>query len=122
MANRYLTQFFYSFWKKPVLVAGKISLSAAAAVSSFDIPGVATVVKTGTGEYTVTLQDKYVKLISLQLSSSDSTQDLLVDSKSIDVVSAKTFKIITKVAGSPANITAACSVYVNLLASNSSVD
>jgi hypothetical protein len=122
MANRYLTQFFYSLWKKPVLVSGKISLSAAAAVSSFDIPGVATVAKTGTGEYTVTLQDKYCKLISLQLSASDSTQDLLVDSKSIDVVSAKTFKIITKVAGSAANITAACTVYVNLLASNSSVD
>ena len=121
MANRYLTQFFYSFWKKPVLVSGKISLSAAA-VSSFDIPGVLSVVKTGTGEYTVTLQDKYSKLISLQLSSSDSTQDLLVDSKSIDVVSAKTFKIITKVAGTAANITAACSIYVNLLASNSSVD
>lgn len=121
MANRYFSQFFYSLLKKPVFIGGKIALNSSAAVTSFDIDGVASVVKTGTGEYTVTLQDKYNKLVSIQGSNVDSAQDLAIAFTSIDVTSTKTFKVITKVAGTAANITDACDIYLDLILSNSSV-
>lgn len=121
MANRYFTQFFYTFFKKPVLIAGKVSLSAAAAVSSFDIPGVATVVKNGTGTYDITLQDKYYSVKCALASSLGSTQDLEVDFVSIDPQGTKIVKVQTKVAGTVADVTDACEVHLSVLFNDSSV-
>jgi hypothetical protein len=119
MANRNLNQ-VQSLYHKAVLLGGKISLSAAAAVSSSDLVGM-TVAKTGTGEYTITLADKWSKLINIGCSVVDSTQDLVVVYESVSLTS-KTFKVITKVAGSAANVTDACDLYLQVLLSNSSVD
>lgn len=120
MASRYFTQFFYSFFKKPVLIAGSISLAANASVSGSSIKGVSSVSKTGTGEYTVTLSDEYYALFFASAAVSDSTEDIAV---SVDAVSlsSKTFKVVTKVAGSAANVTDDCTVYVQLVLSNTSV-
>ena len=120
MANRYFTQFMYSFFKKPVILAGKIPLSAAAAVDSYSIKGVASVTKTGTGLYLITLDDKYFAVGSASASVSDSTQDIAVSIDAINL-SSKTMNLTTKVAGSAANVTDACDVYINLLLSNSSI-
>lgn len=120
MANRYFTQFFYSFFKKPVMIAGKIPLSSAAAVGTVAIKGVASVTKTGTGEYTVLLSDEYYGLESIHAGIVDSAQNLHVDFASIDLPN-KSFKIVTKVAGVVANVSDACDIYVQLVLSNSSV-
>jgi hypothetical protein len=120
MANRYFTQFFYSFFKKPILIAGKIPLSAAAAVGTVAIKGVASVVKSGTGLYTVTLEDKYFELVSIGASVADSAEDLAIDFASIDLT-AKTFVIQTKVAGVIDDVSDACDVYINLVLNDSSV-
>lgn len=120
MANRYFTQFFYSFFKKPVMIAGKIPLSSAAAVGTVEIKGVASVAKTGTGLYLVTLQDQYFALESIHAGIVDSAQNLHVDFKNINL-SAKTFEIETKVAGTVANVSDACDIYIQLILSNSSV-
>lgn len=119
-ANRYLTQFFYSFFKKPSLVAGKIPLSSAAAVGTVSIKGITSVVKTGTGEYTITFNDSHFSLEHLSAVALDSTEDLVCDFKTYNA-SAKTIILVTKVAGSAANVTDACEVYVSFLFNDSSV-
>lgn len=53
--------------------------------------GVATFARTGTGEYTITLQDKYQRLMSAQLTVLAATAvDLVAQLKSEDVAGAKT--------------------------------
>lgn len=121
MANRYFTQFFYTFFKKPVMIAGKIPLSSAAAVGSVSIKGVASVVKTGTGVYEVTLEDQYYAVESILAGISDSTQNLHVEFQNIDLPS-KTFEIVTKVAGTVANVSDACDIYIQAVLSNSSIN
>jgi hypothetical protein len=120
MAARYFTQFFYSFFKKPVLIAGKISLSAAAAVSSFDIPGVASVTKNGAGTYDIVLQDRYYAVVSFSSGVADSAEDLVVDFVSV-LPQSKTLSIKTKVAGVVADVTDACTVTLSLIFNDSSV-
>lgn len=121
IANRYFTQFMYSFFKKPVILAGKIPLSSSAAVGLVSIKGVLSVVKTGTGLYQITLDDKYSAMGCPLAVVSDSTQDIAVSIDSVNL-SAKTMTLTTKVAGSAANVTDACDIYIQLFLSNSSVD
>ena len=120
MANRYFTQFFYSFFKKPVMIAGSIPLSASAAVGTVAIKGVASVVKTGTGIYLVTLEDEYYALGSAQAGVIDSAENLKVVFASVNLP-AKTFQLKTMVAGSFADVTDACEISLQLVLSNSSV-
>jgi len=102
------------------MIAGKIPLSASAAVGTVAIEGIASVAKTGTGLYLVTLQDQYFALGSIHAGIVDSAQNLHVDFKNINLP-AKTFEIETKVAGTVANVSDACDIYVQLVLSNSSV-
>lgn len=121
MANRYFTQFFFSFFKKPVLIAGKIPLNSSAAVGTVSIKGVTSVAKTGTGTYLVTLNDSYAGgLVGASLVVADSAQDLLVDLSTV-ASTGKTLTLVTKVAGTAANVTDACDIYMTLLLSDSSV-
>ena len=121
MANRYFTQFFYSFFKKPVLIGGSIPLSASAAVGVVDIKGIQSVVKSGTGIYTVTLSDKYYKLISASAGVIDSAENLKFVFTDFNLPN-KTFKIKSMVAGSFADVSDACEISLLLVLSNSSVD
>jgi hypothetical protein len=120
MANRYFTQFFYSFFKKPVLIAGKIPLSAAAAVGTVAIKGVASVAKSGTGTYLVTLDDAYNELVAASVVVADSAQDLVVDLSTV-ASNGQTLTLVTKVAGTAADVSDACTIYLSLTLSNSSV-
>jgi len=121
MANRYFQQFFHSFTKNLTGLHGIISINSSAAVTGETING-ATVAKTGTGEYTITLDDKYpaIEACELQLEAATAV-DLVPQVVSTDVVGAKTivFKLL---AGSTAtNPSAACKVHVALRLRNSSV-
>jgi len=118
--NRYLNQFFYSFLKKPVLIAAKIPLSASAAVGTIVGKGIASVSKTGTGEYTITFSDSHYALSDLKATVLDSAQDLVVDFKTLNL-SAKTVIMVTKVAGVAADVSDACEVYASFLFNDTSV-
>lgn len=120
MANRYFTQFFYTFFKKPTLLAGKIPLTSAAAVGTVAIKGIKSVVKTGTGEYTITFEDAYPSLHFLAAHDLDSAENLVCHFKTYNAT-AKTIILVTKVAGTAANVTDACEIYVSFLFNNSSV-
>lgn len=121
MANRHFNAPVQSLWHKPILVGGKIALSAAAAVTSSDIKG-ASVAKTGTGEYTITLEDKFSGMIGASLVAADNAaKDLVLELKSINL-SAKTMIVVTKIAGVAANTDEALDIWVTLHLNNSSVD
>ena len=109
----------YSPGNKDVVLAGKISLSAAAAVDSSDIP-FASVAKTGTGEYTITLDDAYQALRSCTMSM-QTAEDLTARISSHDVASAKTIVIETATAATATDATAAAEIHVHLSLKDSSV-
>lgn len=123
MANRHFNAPVQSLWHKPILVAGTISLNASAAVTGSTIKG-ASVAKTGTGEYTITLEDKFSELISISVQvGGNVSEDLFGSVGAVDVASAKTIEVLTVAnTGAAANATAATTLYVTAMLSNSSVD
>jgi hypothetical protein len=119
MASRYFKQFVLTPTNRQVMLSGVVKLSAAAAVDSATIP-YASVTKTDTGEYTITLDDKYVELRSAQLTMQTS-EDVQARLASNDVSSAKTLVVETATAGSAADVTAAAEIHVTLILKDSSV-
>ncbi len=102
------------------MIAGSIPLSSAAAVGTVAIKGVASVSKTGTGEYTVTLEDEYYAVCSVSAAVIDSAENLKIVFADIDLPS-KTFKVKTMIAGSFDDVSDACEISLQLVLSNSSV-
>lgn len=119
MANRMFQQFFYSFTKGLVGVHGYVDIAADASVAASVIRG-GVVTKTDTGEYTLTLEDQYVGLESVQLCVQAAVPvDLVPQVLSADVVSAKTIVFSLLDTGVPTDPAAACRVYISVLMKNS---
>ena len=90
MADRYFRQFVLTQDARQVIIAGQITLNSSAAVTANSFNNlVSSVAKSGTGEYTITLADKYVELKSAQISY-EGAGDVVLRVKSTDVSSAKT--------------------------------
>lgn len=104
---------------RQVHLAGIISLNSSAAVTASSIP-LASAAKTGTGEYTITLQDPYVELRSLNVSAL-SSEDITVRIKSHSVSSARTLVIETLIAGVVDDVSAAAELHVSIILKDSSV-
>lgn len=122
MANRHFNAPVQSLWHKPILVAGAISINSSAAVTGSTIKG-ASVAKTGTGAYTITLEDKFSKLISISVQAAGSAAAIWGDVGAVDVTGARTIQVITSNAsGAPTDVGAAVTLYVTAMLSNSSVD
>lgn len=102
------------------MIAGKIPLNASAAVGTVAIKGVASVTKTGTGTYLVTLDDAYSGLQGASVVVADSAQDLVVDLSTV-ASTGQTLTLVTKVAGTAADVSDACDIYLTLILNNSSV-
>jgi len=103
------------------MIAGSIPLSSAAAVGTVAIKGIASVVKSGTGIYDVTLEDEYYALCSASAGVIDSTENLKVVFSDFDLPS-KTFKVKTMVAGSFDDVSDACEISLQIVLSNSSIN
>lgn len=72
-----------------------VTIGASGAVTSTVSAGVATVAKSATGRYTVTLQDKYVRLLHVSVVHINSTtEDLQWHVTAEDVASAKTIGLV----------------------------
>lgn len=119
MASRYFKQFVLTPTNRQVMLSGIVSLDAAGAVTSSTVP-FATASKSGTGEYTLTLDDKYVELRSAQVTAQTS-EDLVPRIASHDVSSAKTVVLETATAGTATDPTAAAELHVTLILKDSSV-
>ena len=121
MANRNYAPLLGSLSRKVVVLAGQINLSAAGAVVSESIVG-ASVAKTGTGTYTITLDDKYAACLSCNLTFQAATAvNLVPQVSSIDVVTNKTIVFKLLAAAVATDPSAVCVVNVSLLLSNTSV-
>ncbi len=106
----------FSFHRNVARIEGVIDLSAAAAVeSSTEILG-ASVAKTGTGEYTVTLERPYKGHIACVTQFESSTDvDIACQLDSIDVTSASKTIVIKTMAGAvPTDVSAAASIHIYL--------
>ena len=103
--------------KNTLTIEGNIDLNASAAVlATTDIAG-ATVAKTGTGEYTITLGKGYKSEVNCQLTvKSDTDADVVAQIDSIDVTaSTKTVVIKTMVGAVPTDVSGATTVYFMLV-------
>lgn len=122
MANRLMQQFMYSFTKGLTSIHGSIAIASDASVTSFSAPGVASVVRTSAGLYTITLSDNYNALVSIgaQVQAAVAV-DLVAQLKSADVVSAKTVAINLLTGAVATDPAAAIVLYFQILVRNSSV-
>lgn len=122
MANRNLAPIKGALDRGVVLLQGLISIAADASVSAVDIVGVESVENTGTGEYTITLEDQYNVLKSVQLQVGAAVAvDLVPQVLSEDVAGDKTIVFNLLAAAVPTDPAAVTSVYVSLVLKNSSV-
>jgi hypothetical protein len=121
MSSRYFKQFTLTPDVRSIRLAGTISLNSSAAVTGFDIPFVESVEKTGTGEYTITLQDRYVTLRSVQLSVMGADAAVSAKPVSEDVNGAKTIVINTVDTGAAADVTVAATILIDVALKDSSV-
>lgn len=122
MANRYLKQHKGHMNTGVVLLEGRLDIHTDASVlSTTDFLGGA-ITKTGTGEYTITLEDTYNKLLACNLTLSAATPvDLVPQVTSEDVDGAKTIVFSLCAAAVATDPSAATSVYISLKLKDSSV-
>lgn len=109
--------------KELVTLVGKVAISSGAAVGTKVGRGF-SIAKTATGEYTVTLQDKYMQLLGASFSVEGSgTIVVLPELKSEDVAGAGTLiiKTTTKSTGATADTSVAFTLRLTLHLRNSSV-
>lgn len=100
-------------------IEGYIGLTGAAAIDSDNtLLNAAAVAKTGTGEYTVTLDRKYKSLYNCQVSfESDTDVDITLQIDAIDVAgtsAAKTVVIKTMVGAVPTDVSNASRIFLYL--------
>lgn len=65
MANRRLTQFFYTPHMMPVLIDGNVAIGATGAVGTTNGPGISSVTRLAAGVYKIKLQDNYFKFYGM---------------------------------------------------------
>lgn len=64
MANRYMQQFLFGFNHMLTFLQGNVAIGASGAVGALQGSGISSVVKNSTGNYTIVLEDKYMKFLS----------------------------------------------------------
>lgn len=105
------------------MIAGKISIAADATVSSNTLGSlVASVARTGAGEYTITLSDSYnaIQSINCQLLAATAV-DLVPQVKSETATSTKLIVINLNAGATPTDPAAVCTLYVNIVLNASSI-
>lgn len=123
MAAGYYKQFVLTRDVRHIQLAGKISLSSSAAVTTIDVPQVASVVKTGTGAYTITLSTPFVHTRALQFTAASATQyvGVHVTSDTTSNAASPQITIVTTVAGAAADVTSATDIHAILVFKDSGV-
>lgn len=107
----------------PVAAAAAVTLAGGVdGVASSTIKG-ASVVRSGVGQYTVTLEDKYYALMDLQLTLKAATPvDLVPQQLSDDVAGAKTIVFSLLAGATPTEVAAPCVVNFKAFLRNSAVE
>src|SRR5687768_141843 len=129
MANRHFSQNIFAMERGMVILSGSFAVAAdasatanTAAVLANTFPGVLSVVKSSTATYTITLQDKYIRLLGISLSVVGGTVLDVKQSTAPAVSSATPTITLITTNGSmveTANTTTVATVYVTLFLRNS---
>jgi len=121
MSNRYYTsQFSHSFERMLVSLMGNITAGSGSNLSVVGLKG-AAIAKTGTGLYTITLEDKYKAMIGLSITMKSAlASDIQAQVVSEDVSSAQTIVIRTTVAGVATDIPSGDGMIIRIDLRNSS--
>lgn len=107
--------------KEVKVLSGILSIAADASVSSQTFLG-GTWTKTGTGEYTLTLQDVYPELLACLVSVEAATAvDLVAQLKSQTVSSTKLVVVNLNAGATPTNPSAVCKLHCALVLKNSTI-
>lgn len=122
MANRNLAPLKGTLERGVVVLAGILDIHSDATVLSTSFFAGGAFTKTGTGEYTLTLEDKFTELLACSLTLEAATPvDLVPQIDNTDVSSAKTIVFNTLAAATATNASAVCKVHVVLYLRDSSV-
>lgn len=121
MANQYMQQFYYSLTHMLTGIHGSINIaSSTTGVTSQSLNG-ATAARTGVGEITITLGDKYPELLAADFKILAATaQDLVPQIKSQDM-SAKTIVVRLLAGATATDPSSAITLYMNSIFRNSSI-
>jgi len=106
--------------QKGVILPLIINLASDASVDSFQGKGVESVTKSGTGEYTIVLKDKYNKLLSAALGKAGAIADVDHRVKSVDLAN-KTIVVATDDGSVDADTAVAHAVHLTVVTTKSSV-
>jgi len=107
--------------KEIKILSGLVSIHTDASILSQTLLG-GTFSKTGTGEYTLTLQDTYPELLACLVSVEAAVAvDLVAQVKSQTVSTTKLVVINLNTAATPTNPSAACKIHVTLVLKNSTI-
>lgn len=100
----------------------KLTFGGAGAVTLTEGVGIASVAKSATGDYLVTLQDAYVKILQFEgILLKSTAEDIRVQVKAESVASAKTVSFFTLTGASPTNPSSGAIIYLKLELKNSTV-
>lgn len=122
MANRNFAPLQGTLERGVVILSGILDIHSDASVLSTSFFAGGSFAKTGTGEYTLTLTDKYSELLACSLTVEAATPvDLVPQIDNTDVSSAKTIVFNLNAGASATNPSAVCKVHVMLILKNSSV-
>lgn len=124
MAARNLRRNYSHFTPAPVTIFAKAIGAAGASPTSLVAPGVKSFVWNSTGNYTLTLEDKYNKFLSLIGNVVDPTAPAqwVINVLAETVASTKTIQIVVYKAGVAADLTSDETVVLRITVSNSSRD
>ena len=122
MADRLFT-YMQALDKSVKVLSGTCTVpTSGGAVTGNNILG-ATVTRTGTGAFTITLADKYPELLGCHISVAKATaQDLVPQLVAVDVASARTitFKLLTGTTATDVT-TEAATLYITIILKNSTI-
>lgn len=120
MANRYLKQFPLTGDTGTVMVDGYCNLSNSDSTVLSHTLALASIARTNTGEYTITLQDSWPSLKSCHVTPVLPTaKDIQPTVKSFDVLTAKTIVIVFLTGTTPTDLGAGQGFFVSLCFKNS---
>jgi len=121
MANRNFNR-FQALEKEVKSLYAQVSIGASGAPTVVKALGITSVVRNSAGLYTITLDDKYNRLMSVQVTVvAPTAEDLVVHLAASDVASAKTVQVRCLAAGVAADPASGDSLLIRIDVKNSSV-
>jgi len=122
MANRNFRDRIWNLENGLVFLQGKLTISAAGAVTAVTGKGIASASLSTTGTYTIVLSDIYTSMLCGNANLQAATAvDLVPQFGAYDVVSAKTVVIRVQTGATATTPSAACELHFSLKLKNSSV-